>query len=110
MENSVQTRPVLKIEGYKVNSQGMAPMDAKHPPRQSIKRVIRHLNDDELRNNLIVIARNSWLKCHKLPLPAEEGIYNLCVQIKKGQVIRAFYSETMQHLLKKLNYKLIILN
>ena len=100
----------IDINGFKVNSQGMAHMAAKRPPYQSIKRVVRHLHANELKINLIVIARNSWLKRHKLPLPEEKGLFNLCVQIRDGKVIRAFYSETMLHLLKKLNYKIKMLN
>lgn len=103
-------RPKIEIADYKVNAQGLAPIIEKKPDRKSIKRVVRHISSGDLKKNIIIIARNHWLRIHKLPVPPEDRLYNLCVQIRDGRVIRSFYSDTMLHLLKKLNYKIVILN
>lgn len=46
----------------------------------------------------------------KLLLPEDLTVPNLCLTIKDGELIRAFYSETMTHVIKKLNYRIQILN
>ena len=56
------------------------------------------------------MARYEWLKRHRLSYPVDMELPNLCLTIREGKLIRAFYSNVLTHVIKKQNYYIQILN
>lgn len=80
------------------------------PDSNSIKRVIDASKKKPLKENAIVIARFSWMQKNKLSYPEQMELPNLCLTFREGKLIRAFYTNVMNHIIKKQNYHIQILN
>lgn len=111
---TMETIAVVKsidISDFKCYANGHCKKSRYRPDNRSITRVIlstkRRLLEKE---NVVVIARYRWLSKRNLFLPDDMEIPNLCLMIKNKKLIRAFYSDTLNHVIKKLNYFIIILN
>jgi len=62
------------------------------------------------KGNAIIIARYQWLISHKLTIPQDMLLPNLCIIVKEGKLRRAFYSDTLTDIIKKQRYNIQILN
>jgi hypothetical protein len=80
------------------------------PDQKTIDLVINAARKKPLRGNAVILARHDWMKRHKLQLPLDMDLANFCLMIKDGKPYRAFYSNTMTHVIKKLNYNIQVLN
>jgi hypothetical protein len=95
---------------FKRTAQGHCLISRVTPDQEIINSVLAAAKKKPLKENAIVIARFSWIKRRKMSLPEDLTVPNLCLTIKDGELVRAFYSETMTHIIKKLNYRIQILN
>lgn len=101
----------IDIMDYKVYSNGHCNISKYRPDRKSIARVILATKNRLLeKENVLIIARFRWLAVKSLFMPDDMEIPNLCIMIKNKKLIRAFYSDTLTHIVKKLNYFIVILN
>ena len=80
------------------------------PEQKAITSALRCAKKRKLKDNLVIIARYQWLVRNKLNLPTDMDTPNLCLTIKEGRLIRAFYSTVMTHVIKKQRYFIQILN
>ncbi len=80
------------------------------PDDASISYVLRHAHAKHRNNNLIIIARYRWLQYNGLTVPEEMELPNLCITIKDGTPLRAFYDNRLTHIIKKQKYAIQILN
>ena len=80
------------------------------PDQKSINRAFAMAKKAPCKKNLIIIARFQWLRRSKLVFPDQVELPNLCLVIKEGKLIRAFYSNELSHIIKKQNYYIQILN
>jgi hypothetical protein len=95
---------------FKTSSQGHCPISKTPPDQKTIHRVLASAKRKRLSANTIIIARYGFLKRQKLPLPEKMLLPNLCLTIKNGKLVRAFFSNVMTHIIKKQNYYIQILN
>lgn len=100
----------MKTNQFKVSAKGACKACKTIPDQKSINRVLASAKKKPLKSNAILIARFQWLSKHKLNVPSEIEYPNLCITIKDGQLIRAFYSDVLTHVIKKQNYLIQILN
>ncbi len=121
IRNSIQQKKILdkayvpkplniSTAGFRHSTQGLCDKSEIKPLEVDIKRVIRVSGQDDFNNDTIIIARHKWLKEHSFLIPDSKKIMNLCIQIKSNTIIRAFYTETIRELFKKLNYNILVLN
>jgi hypothetical protein len=80
------------------------------PDQDSVRKVLEMAHPKHRKGNLIVIARWRWLRYNGLQLPDDAQHPNLCLTISNGQLIRAFYSSTLTHIIKKQSYFIQVLN
>lgn len=80
------------------------------PDQHSLKFAISKAYENRLSGNLIIILRFEYLNRHKLKYPLDMELPNLCLFIKDGKLTRAFYSNSLTHIIKKQNYFIQILN
>lgn len=100
----------MQTSNFSINGNaGCKPAKLKPDPN-SIRRVIEASKKKPLKENAIVIARFSWMQKNKLPLPEKMELPNLCLTFAHGKLIRAFYTNVMNHIIKKQNYHIQILN
>lgn len=100
----------MNTQTFKVTANGSCPASKFEPDQKTIKTVLSSAKKKPLKTNAIVIARYEWLKRHKLSLPEKMELPNLCLTIKEGKLIRAFFSNVMTHVIKKQKYYIQILN
>lgn len=100
----------IDISNFIISSDGKCKISMKIPDERSIRLAINSAKKKELMSKAIIIARYSWLKRNKLPLPTDMELANLCLQIKEGKLIRAYYANTLTHLPKKINYHFQFIN
>ena len=100
----------MNTTNFKTNSQGHCKISKVTPDQKSIKAALAAAKKKPLKENAIVIARYNWIKRRKLQTPPDLTLPNLCLTIKEGNLIRAFYSETMTHVIKKQKYNIQVLN
>jgi len=77
---------------------------------QAVAKVIEHVNPKHRNSNHIIIARYRWLRFNELPMPEDMELPNLCITIKDGKPLRAFYDNRLTHIIKKQKYTIQILN
>lgn len=80
------------------------------PNPQTLAKVLEHANPKYRSGNHIIIARYRWLRYNELPMPEDMELPNLCITIKNGKPLRAFYDNRLTHIIKKQNYTIQILN
>jgi len=95
---------------FSSNPNGACKATEVKPDELSVVRVLRSSKKKPKESSTIIIARYEWLKRNKLPLPPNIELANLCVTIKEGKLIRAFYSNVLSHIIKKQKYYIQILN
>jgi len=95
---------------FSTNPNGACPPLRIAPDQKSINLALAAAKKDALNKNLIIIARFQWLCRSKLNYPDQVELPNLCLIIKEGKLIRAFYSNVLSHIIKKQNYYIQILN
>jgi hypothetical protein len=100
----------MKTENFKVYSNGHCKCSKIKPDQTSIIKILECSKKKPQKNNLVIIARNKWLIRNKLSYPENLELANLCLMIKNGELIRAFYSNELSHVIKKQNYLINILN
>ena len=101
----------MDTEHFSINSCGWCRTSKTRPDENSIKRAIRASRQKPIEKGYaILIARYQWLTRHKLVVPDDLELPNLCVVIKAGKLRRAFYSDTLSHVIKKQRYNIQVLN
>ena len=76
----------------------------------TVDSIIKSARKKPLKTNTLIIARYNWLKRRELQLPDDMELANACLIIKNGKEYRAFYSNTLTHVIKKQNYYIQVLN
>lgn len=100
----------ISIGNFSKSTQGLCVKSETPPIEKDIKKIILSIENTNLETDTIIIARFNWLKRNKFVIPDSKKLMNLCIQIQKKTVRRAFYSDNMNNLTKKLNYNILILN
>lgn len=80
------------------------------PDQNSVRKVLDLANPKHKGGNHIVIARYRWLQYNGLEVPEGMELPNLCITIKNGKLLRAFYDNRLSHIIKKQRYTIQILN
>lgn len=100
----------MKNLNFSTSPHGACKVTEAKPDEISVTRVLKSSKKKPKASNTIIIARYEWLKRNKLSLPSNIELPNLCVTIKEGKLIRAFYSNVLSHIIKKQKYYIQILN
>ena len=95
---------------FLVTSDGSCKASKVAPDQKTIKTILASAKKKQLQANAIIIARFDWLKRNKLKFPENMELPNLCLKIKEGQLVHAFYSNELTHVIKKQKYTIQILN
>jgi hypothetical protein len=80
------------------------------PSPATVYKVLEMANPKHRNGNHIIIARYRWLRYNELPMPEDLELPNLCITIKNGKPLRAFYDNRLSHIIKKQKYTIQILN
>ncbi len=80
------------------------------PDQMAIKIALASAKKKHIVKSTVIIARYNWLKRNKIKFPENMELPNLCLTIKDGKLIRAFFSSVLTHIIKKQNYHIQILN
>jgi hypothetical protein len=121
MRNSIQKNKTLSkayiikpigvsTDNFRHSTQGLCDKSETKPLEADIKKILRITCQDDVNDDTIIIARHKWLKMHSFVIPDSKKIMNLCIQIKNKKIVRAFYTETIRELFKKLNYNIFVYN
>lgn len=100
----------METTSFKVSANHETTASKLVPEQKAIKSALRCAKKRKLSQNLVIIARYQWLVRNKLTFPPDMDMPNLCLTIKQGQLIRAFYSTVMTHVIKKQQYFIQVLN
>lgn len=100
----------METDKFQVATNGSCRKSSATPDQKAIKIILASAKKKPLKTNAIIIARYQWLSKHKLNIPEDMELANLCLTIKDGKLIRAFYSNILSHIIKKQNYSIQILN
>lgn len=100
----------MKTDNFRVYSNGHCKCSTVKPDQASILKILECSKKKPQNNNVVIIARHRWLIRIKFSLPENLELANLCLMIKIGELIRAFYSNELSHVIKKQNYLINILN
>ena len=100
----------MKTTNLEVTSNGNSKQSGAIPDEKTIKTILASAKKKQQETNAIIIARYDWLKRNKLKFPENMELPNLCLKIKNGKLVHAFYSNVMAHIIKKQNYYIQILN
>jgi len=100
----------LDTTKFKCHSNNECKASKLIPSQEAIKAVIQCVRKKRLETNIVVIARYQWLRRHQFDFPTEIELPNLCLEIKNGQLKRAFFSDVLTHVIKKQRYFILILN
>ncbi|MBS1636469.1 MAG: hypothetical protein JST26_11190 [Bacteroidetes bacterium] len=101
---------MIETDKFSISSNGHCQASKTIPDQKAIRTIIASSKKKYLKENTVLIARYQWLKRNKLSLPEKMELPNLCIVIKEGKLIRAFYSNVLTHIIKKQNYYLQVLN
>ena len=100
----------MKAQNFIRYSNGHCAPSKLKVDQQTVEEVIKSARKRPMSKNAVIIARHGWLKRRKLQIPEDLELANLCLMFKDGKEYRAFYSNTMTHVIKKQNYHIQILN
>lgn len=100
----------METTSFKVSANNETKASKFVPEQKAILSALRCAKRRKLNHNLVIIARYQWLVRHKLNLPTDMDMPNLCLTIKQGKLVRAFYSSVMTHVIKKQHYFIQVLN
>ena len=80
------------------------------PSDWAVLETLREADVNHWDKNLIIIARQRWLKEQGIQTPSDTGNLNLLVKIVNGQLTSCFYSPDMMNIIRKQNYFIQVLN
>jgi hypothetical protein len=100
----------MDTKNFKVHTNNECKASKIVPDQKAINHVIASARKKHLSTGSVIIARYEWLRRNKLPFPIDMDMPNLCLTVKEGKLIRAFYSNVLTHVIKKQNYYIQILN
>jgi len=100
----------MDTKNFKVSSNNECKSSKIAPDQKAIKTAIACAKKKHFQDGIVIIARYSWLNRNKLSFPIDMELPNLCVTIREGKLIRAFYSNVLTHVIKKQNYYIQVLN
>ena len=95
---------------FETTANGSCKASGISPDQKTIKTALASSKKKPLMSSTIIIARYAWLKRNKLKYPDDMELPNLCLTVRGGKLIRAFYSNVMTHIIKKQKYHIQILN
>lgn len=101
----------MKTDEFSKSASDWCRTSKVRPDQQSLNYIIKRAKKKPIeKGNAIIIGRYNWLSRNKLLIPNDMNLPNLCVIIKKGELRRAFYSNTMTDIIKKQSYYIQIIN
>lgn len=100
---------VIDTMNFQLTAGGSCKASIVAPDQKTNKTVLASAKKKQLETNAIIIARYDWLKRNKLKLPGNMELANLCLKIKDGCLMCAFYSNVLTHIIKKQKYYIQIL-
>lgn len=100
----------MQTTQFKVSANNECKASKVVPDQKAIKAILSSAQEQPLKSNAIVIARYAWLKRENLNYPPNMDMPNLCLTIKNGKLIRAFFSTVLTHIIKKQKYHIQVLN
>lgn len=100
----------MDTKNFTVTADGSCGASKVSPDQKTIKTALASSKKKQLKENAIIIARFEWLKRNKLKFPDGMELPNLCLKIKNGKLVHAFYSNVLTHVIKKQKYHIQILN
>lgn len=100
----------MDTRNFKVSANNECRASKIVPDQKAISHAIASAKKKYLTTGIVVIARYKWLLKNKLPFPVDMDMPNLCLTVKDGKLIRAFYSNVLTHVIKKQNYYIQVLN
>lgn len=100
----------MDTKNFKVSANNECKASKIVPDQKAINRAIAAAKKKHLATGSVIIARYKWLVKNKLSFPIEMDMPNLCLTVKEGKLIRAFYSSVLTHIIKKQNYYIQVLN
>lgn len=100
----------MKAKKFNRYSNGHCSFSKLKVDQKTVDAIIKALRKRPLKKNAVIIARHDWIKRRSLQVPEDMELANFCLMVKKGKEYRAFYSNTMTHVIKKQNYHIQILN
>lgn len=112
-KNQIHMQPLkrnIDTTNFTVTGDGSCKASKISPDQKTIKTVLAGAKMKPLENDSIIIARYDWLKRNKLKFPEKMELPNLCLKIKGGKLVHAFYSNVLTHVIKKQRYFIQILN
>jgi len=80
------------------------------PSDKAVLETLREADVNHWDKNLIIIARQRWLKEQGIQIPTDTGNLNLLVKIVNGHLTSCFYSPDMMNIIRKQNYFIQVLN
>ncbi len=101
----------MDTKHFSTNACGWCRTSKTKPDEKSIKQAIAASKKKPIEEGYaILIARYQWLNRQKLLILGDLELPNLCLVIKAGKLRRAFYSDTLTHIIKKQRYNIQVLN
>lgn len=100
----------METNNFKVSSNGHCKASKEAPDQKAIQIALASTKKKHKENNLVIIARYKWLLRNKIAVPKDMELPNLCLMVKHGKLVRAFFSNVMTHVIKKQNYYIQVLN
>lgn len=95
---------------FSVNANSHCSCSKLRPDQYSINMILQAAKKKQQKQNFVIIARFQWLEKRGLQWPERMNLPNLCLIIKNGKLEKAFYSNTLTHIIKKQNYIIQVLN
>ncbi len=100
----------MDTKNFKISANNERKASKIAPDQKAINRAITSAKKKYLNCSIIIIARYQWLRRNKLSFPIDMDMPNLCLTVKDGKLIRAFYCTVLTHIIKKQNYYIQVLN
>ncbi len=100
----------MNISNFKTNSNAGCKPSRLIPDVKTIKHVLAASKKKALEKNSVIIVRYAYLKKHKLTLPTDIEFPNLVLTITPGNLKYACYTDVMNHIIKKQNYEIYVIN
>ena len=95
---------------FSISANGECKAGKVSPDQKAIKIALASAKKKHLQKSTVIIARYDWMKRNKISFPENMELPNLCLTVKNGKLIRAFFSNVLTHIIKKQNYHIQILN
>jgi hypothetical protein len=104
------THPVFPLDLNTYADDSCHLTSKSHPSDWAVLETLREADVNHWDKNLIIIARQRWLKEQGIQIPTDIGNLNLLVKIVNGHLTSCYYSPDMMNIIRKQNYFIQVLN